>query len=209
VFIPRYTGNGFQTTLSWSQLTTEVRERPLRVFRTTEKRRWISPLAVSTSIQITGGAEFRISGTSQATPIVTMTAALLYSLGLKSPQDVRERILSTVEPLPALIGKVRFEGSLDVNKALAISTDIVERGNPVQTLRGTVKPFSLSVEGENGPVDFTDLRRVFFNFPSAGVHRVWLVKPHRLGDARRLRIVDSKLDLTKIELKTSVPHRRS
>jgi subtilisin family serine protease len=64
-----------------------------------------------------------MSGTSQAAPFVTFTAALLYSEGL-SLREISNRIRATVRLLPGL-DSLATRGNLDVEAALSIYDDRV------------------------------------------------------------------------------------
>jgi hypothetical protein len=158
---------------------------------------------VAVNSTITGGGEFRISGTSQAAPIVSLAAALLYSFGLRTPEEIRERLLSTVEISKWLVDEVSSSGMLNFSKALYIGLDVAEKNDKVRTIiKGTLVPFAdLQVEGESKPVHFNEIRRILFNFQGPGLHRISVVKPPRLGDPRKLRHVTSKLALSEVVMK--------
>ncbi len=61
------------------------------------------------------------SGTSMATPFVSGAAALYLSTHPQAtPDQIRTAILQTVDPLPALAGKVASGGRLDIAKLLGV-----------------------------------------------------------------------------------------
>lgn len=68
---------------------------------------------------ITGNDYTYMSGTSMAAPMVTGTAAMLYSYDASlSLMDVRNRILQSARPLESLSGKVATGGMLDAGAAM-------------------------------------------------------------------------------------------
>ena len=68
---------------------------------------------------ITGNDYAYMSGTSMAAPMVTGTAAMLYSCDASlSLMDVRNRILQSARPLESLSGKVVTGGMLDAGAAM-------------------------------------------------------------------------------------------
>ncbi len=68
---------------------------------------------------ITGNDYAYMSGTSMAAPMVTGTAAMLYSCDASlSFMDVRNRILQSARPLESLSGKVATGGMLDAGAAM-------------------------------------------------------------------------------------------
>ena len=68
---------------------------------------------------IAGNDYTYMSGTSMAAPMVTGTAAMLYSYDASlSLADVRTRILQSVRPLESLSGKVATGGMLDAGAAM-------------------------------------------------------------------------------------------
>ena len=68
---------------------------------------------------ITGNDYVYMSGTSMAAPMVTGTAAMLYSYDASlSLMDVRNRILQSARPIESLSGKVATGGMLDAGAAM-------------------------------------------------------------------------------------------
>ncbi|KAL4443607.1 hypothetical protein ABPG75_011344 [Micractinium tetrahymenae] len=61
-----------------------------------------------------------MSGTSMATPIVSGAAALLFAAKPSATlQEVKQALLSSVDPVPALAGRVLTGGRLNIERALA------------------------------------------------------------------------------------------
>ncbi len=83
-------------------------------------------------------SRLELNGTSQASPLVTLTAALLQHFriedraGETSPHIIKERILSSVDPKPEL--DVYSGGALNMIKAIRFDKDIV-------TLNQTIDEF--------------------------------------------------------------------
>lgn len=75
-----------------------------------------------------GGGEIVDEGTSQATAITAFTAGNLRAAGLKSAAAIKERLLASVDLDPAMHGRIRSEGVLNVPKALSIFEDVLEVG---------------------------------------------------------------------------------
>lgn len=77
-----------------------------------------------------GGSETTyVSGTSFAAPLVTLVAALLQSLNFSANQAMN-RILATVDLDSKLKPRIRFEGRLNVEKALNVFDDLVTIRQP-------------------------------------------------------------------------------
>lgn len=70
-----------------------------------------------------GGAEITDEGTSQATALVSFTAAQLRAAGLDQSRAIKERLIASVDLGPQYHGHVRSEGALNVPKALSIFDD--------------------------------------------------------------------------------------
>ena len=80
-----------------------------------------------------------LTGTSFAAPFVTLTSALLSSIGLPT-EMIRNRILATAEYDPHLVGIVRSAGRLDIDAALSVNEDILilldEHGRAESAIHG-------------------------------------------------------------------------
>jgi len=92
------------------------------------------------------------SGTSMATPIVSGTLALLYSVRNRSISEARERILRGVDPSDDLSGLVFSGGRLNASRALSVplAGPFIFRINPMEGDHGA----SITVYGVrfgNGP----------------------------------------------------------
>jgi subtilisin family serine protease len=73
-----------------------------------------------------GGTELTDEGTSQATALVSFTAANLRAIGLDRARAVKERLIASVDLKPQFHGHVRSEGALNIVKALSIFDDSVQ-----------------------------------------------------------------------------------
>ncbi len=63
-----------------------------------------------------GHSYVKVSGSSFATPLVTATAALLYAQNVRSPWDIKQRIITTADPVAGLDGRV-VAGRLNAKRA--------------------------------------------------------------------------------------------
>jgi len=66
------------------------------------------------------------SGTSQAAPMVSMVAALLMNRGMRSPREIKARIIKSSDYHESLKGLVLSEGQLNAEKALRFDKDLLE-----------------------------------------------------------------------------------
>jgi subtilisin family serine protease len=90
-----------------------------------------------------GGQYRRLTGSSQAAPIVTATASLIYMQKQSlSPLQVKERLIYTSEFFSQLRDKI-FGGRLNIERALAIDEDVIVKTNN-GILRGTVRKQNVS-----------------------------------------------------------------
>jgi hypothetical protein len=119
-----------------------------------------------------------LSGTSQAAPLVTLTAALIYSQGVTDPGKIKQRILSSVDYVPEFKLKLVSEGKLNVVKAVSVYDDVVELKDADRTLlRGTLvdPPGEIVIDGKVIP--FGVIRKIVNSSESGGqpIQRVtWL-----------------------------------
>jgi subtilisin family serine protease len=75
---------------------------------------------------VNSGESRTFNGTSQATALVTLTAALLFSQNIILPKDIKHRILASTDFNPSLKNKVSSEGELNLSKALQYKSDLVQ-----------------------------------------------------------------------------------
>jgi len=91
-----------------------------------------------------------LSGTSQAAPFVTLTAAMLLSeLPSMSLPEIHQRILDTCDWVPELTVYVHDGCRLNIQKATVVNTDLIELRTGV-ILKGTVSQEGISVPGASG-----------------------------------------------------------
>jgi hypothetical protein len=74
-------------------------------------------------------------GTSVAAPFVSYTAALLRSLGVENPHDIKNRLIASSQYVPKLDGLVSAAGILNPVKAVSLYEDVVERVGPAAALQ--------------------------------------------------------------------------
>jgi subtilisin family serine protease len=87
-----------------------------------------------------------ISGSSMSAAEVSGAAALILSVGYQSATALKADILNNVDPIPALAGKVRTGGRLDICKALPGCTTTPPVGPPA-SLSLTLSPQSIPADG--------------------------------------------------------------
>lgn len=72
------------------------------------------------------------SGTSVASPLVAFTAGMLKAVGLKTPAQIKERLLASADYEPRLVDKVKHARALNVVRALTPFHDVVEADEDVE-----------------------------------------------------------------------------
>lgn len=107
------------------------------------------------------GATAKLSGTSQAAPVVTFTAALLFSAGYsRTPEAVKNRIMVSGDFTPELKDVVSSELKLNVAKALAFKNDVIELSDH-QLVTGTIDAIDpISVPGEARPILWREVAKI-------------------------------------------------
>ncbi len=104
----------------------------------------------------------KLDGTSQATALVTLAAALLASEGVPS-YEIRRRIISTTDFVPALMHKVSSAGKLNVANALDVKHDIIRTNS--ELLRGCIiSPDAFQLSTETNDLTLHQVRRILFNY---------------------------------------------
>lgn len=109
---------------------------------------WLDDLKIDClrPVSATTGYGF-LQGTSMAAPHVTGSAALLFSLAPSATvAQVRQTLLSTVTPDPALVGKTTSGGRIDVSRALdaLVPPDTAIGSGPAGSTTATVATFSFA-----------------------------------------------------------------
>lgn len=106
----------------------------------------------------------KLSGTSQATPIVTLAAELLYAEGVVDAAAIKRRLMASVDYDPSLKGKVSSAGRLNIAKALAVNEDVVQL-NSGELVRGELLGRDpLQIAGLDTPLNFGEVQKIIFNY---------------------------------------------
>jgi subtilisin family serine protease len=114
------------------------------------------------SSTIRGGGFGTLTGTSQAAPLVTSTAAILLSEHHDAhPSQIKERILGTCEWDAKLTDVVAEGCELNMAKAIISKTDVIEL-NSGDWKRGRIKPDQFRLDMSGKPVDPATLIRIHF-----------------------------------------------
>jgi hypothetical protein len=122
----------------------------------------------------------KLSGTSQAAPLVTLVAALLYSQGVGTPSAIKHRILSSVDFLPELKNKVTSGGKLNLTKAISVCDDLVELSDH-SLLRGKIiEPEYLDVFGESERLPFRSVKKLVISASISPNYRITVLKLGKL-----------------------------
>jgi subtilisin family serine protease len=151
-----------------------------------------------------GGRFERLSGTSMATPHVTGVAALIKSVYPKATaQEIKARIMNTVDPVEALEGKTLTGGR--VNAFAALETDTIPPGVVTDlTVSGpglSTVELSFAGTGDDGSEGTASRYEVRTAKTEIGSEEDWaratVVRAKRLesSDAGRVRLVISGLPL--------------
>jgi subtilisin family serine protease len=154
----------------------------------------VAPGCQVESIVPGSGRRKKLSGTSQAAPLVSFTAGLLYSEGLTIPQ-IKNRILLTTEYDPAKLGNcsgqgkcVRSQGRLNIARALDIYEDVlvIRTGGVARTIKGRIQDSCISIDGQCVGVR-TVLKRLIQD-PGDGQGHCWIASRANEINARRCAI---------------------
>jgi hypothetical protein len=111
------------------------------------------------------GGEQILSGTSQAAPLVSLAAALLYDSGVRDAADIRQRLMTSTQYEPDLKGKVRSAGRLNVAKALAVLHGDVVQLKTGELICGKLRGRDpLQIYSLSSPLEFDLVRKIIFNY---------------------------------------------
>jgi subtilisin family serine protease len=144
----------------------------------------IAAPGVEVESTVVGGTE-KLSGTSQAAPLVSLTAALLLSNGYsRTPDAVKNRIIASADFLPGLKGVVSSESKLNIAKALGFRKDVIELTDSDHTLiTGQIDaPSPIFLSGEARPVQWGEIVKIVVNYSDEpGKHsRITIVRNGKL-----------------------------
>lgn len=115
------------------------------------------------SSTISNGAHGLLSGTSQAAPFVTLTAAvLLAEIPSLSLPEVHQRIVDTCDWVAELKPFVRDGCRLNIQKAIVSGTDLIELKSG-KVLRGTVSPTQVPLPVTNATPPSLKYERAWFD----------------------------------------------
>lgn len=176
----------------------------------------IAAPGVAVQSTVTEGEFAKFSGTSQATPLVALAAALLHSQGLIQPAAIKQRLLVSVDFQPGYRGRVSSEGKLNIAKAATIYDDVIELKDPEQPLlRGRVlsPPQEITLNGKTIP--FRSIRKIvnFTDDNGQATQRItWLDNgklEHEYGTSSfkglTIKVGETCLDLTVDVIRDFIP----
>lgn len=110
------------------------------------------------------GKRVVVSGTSQATAVVSLAAALLHVEGVIDPADIKRRLLASVDYRPGLKDKVQSEGQLNIAKVLAINHDVVQLNSGELVIGKLRNRDPLQLIALSSPLNFGEVERIVFNY---------------------------------------------
>jgi subtilisin family serine protease len=100
-------------------------------------------------------------GTSVAAPLVTFTAALVRSLGLQAPFEIKNRLIASARYVPKLRGFVGASGVLDIAKAVSLYEDVLEVSGSSSPLLGQwVRPTFVKICAENDEFEVNRIKKI-------------------------------------------------
>ena len=90
----------------------------------------------------------KLNGTSQATAIVSLAAAVLLSQGITDPAAIKHRLVASTDYKPSLSKRVFSSGVLNVSKAVFFKKDILQFSDLHIEVGEILSPLSISVDEE-------------------------------------------------------------
>jgi subtilase family protein len=124
------------------------------------------------------------NGTSQATALVSLAAALLYSMGITKPADIKYRLIASCDFPKRTIKGVLSGGELDIDNAIMLSEDLVVLKDRT-VLHGTIeKPTQIDLAdtcGQSNTFSLGDIvKRIILHTADAQTARVLYLSHGRI-----------------------------
>ena len=102
-----------------------------------------------------------MNGTSQAAPVVSLTAALLVADGfLYGPRALKQRIIASADVVEPLHGVVFAEGKLNMIKTLGFREDLIELRDHSLVRGRVVPPTRLQFRNGTAPIDWGSVVKI-------------------------------------------------
>ena len=139
-------------------------------------------------------------GTSQAAPIVSLTAAMLLMQNPQMrPEEVKRRLQKTSDYVPALDKKVQFGAKLNMRRALLADNDLIEMKDKTLYIGKIDRGDDIAISGSDHPnvLSWADVARIDFDLKASGQDRVLWYGPE-LG----LSELDGKVSIVNVRIKT-------
>jgi len=128
---------------------------------------------VSMNSTVDVGEQFH-SGTSQASPLVALTVALLDAKGMHDASDIKMRIFNTVSFVRGM--QVQSEGILNINKAISFEVDLIELKKSGEVLKGEISPVLINLPGRAVPLESVESVVIDHSLTAATRDRVWRLR---------------------------------
>ena len=141
-----------------------------------------------------------LSGTSMAAPFVTGLVALLKSVNPSwSAQEIKQRIISSCDPVPALRGLVRCGGRINAYKAATLGGNLPSPGTPPANPGTPAKPGNPGnppMKPPVNPIDEKLWRKANINFESKHPYldNSETIFPISIPGAKYIRVHFSKVE---------------
>jgi len=151
------------------------------------------------------GKTQRLSGTSQATPFVSLAAALLYAAGVRKPAELRQRLLTAADYDPDLKGKVRSAGRLNIAKALAvIDKDVIQLTSGELVAGELLRLDPLQISTLPTPLELSKVRKIIFNYSKENAEKADLIVSSKPScDPDGLERFEETLDIFPLRIRQS------
>jgi subtilisin family serine protease len=147
-----------------------------------------------------GGLIGKRCGTSQAAPIVSLTAAMILMQNPQMrPEEVKRRLQKTSDYVPALERNVQFGAKLNMRRALLAENDLVEMKDKTLYVGKIDRGEDIAISRSEYPnvLPWSDVARVDFDLGGTGQDRVlWYAAEMRLSE------MDGRVSIVTVKIKT-------